>query len=1016
MKLKRFLFFVFALVCLLSIVACTENITLSLEKGEVTLKEGETYTINPISNITGEDAFKYEVADNGIISIEGNTVTALSVGEVTVKVIVQKDPSYYANLKVIVVQDESKLPVIFMESGYEQNPTIIQGTTFDVKAGVKASSAIDGDLTSQIVVTGEVDSSKTGTQKLIYSVTDSKGNKATLQRTVTVLEPDETAPVISMKTGYEQNASIKQTDTFNPLDGVQAIDGRDGDITASMQITGTVDLNVPGQYTLVYKAKDKAGNEATFERVITVVEVDLAAPVISVLEGYRQNQFVNKGDTFDPKEGIKAVDNFDGDVTDKLVITGSVDTSKLGNYELTYEVTDNNGNKATYKRTITVTEADNVAPTISLKEGASEILEINYGEEYNPAGDVVASDNLDGDITEFIYVVEGHDTKRYNVQKVKLAVADAHGNTATFERQVKVVWPYQTNFIGHAGSYYGIANTEEAFLNAAATLHYQYIECDVKQTSDGVFVTCHDDTFAGKTLSSTSWNNIKDVVHTATRTAGYPGPSNYNLIPNGTGSYSSKICTFERYLEICKEYGIIAVVELKSSNGITNSSQARMPALMEVIKKVDMLDQVVFLGSQYNCLIWVKQNGYEYIPCQYLVNSFESVDVYNRCVQYGLDVSINVTGGYSNNDTWLKKYQDADIKVSTWTFTQYVDYPEVQSWIDKGVDFVTCDWQEMEHFTHQAKKPETKSYKVKFLDKDDNLIREVKVKEGKNAQAPAAPVVNGYNFVNWSASIENVQSDLTVKAVYELSNYKINYDSNLYKLTSTAWENKEAFVSEFYTDLNTWMGTQVGIMNGLSLTNGKFTLINNSSTNGTASWSSVEELRALDLYVFEASISCHLYKQLTVDNYADYIPEEDNAYFLNTEPYRTKYQGMNAYLLNAINGSYTGYSSRFKPASNDRVQIFFRFHQWCKGTKIAVFDNYPVKYEKQVYEDVSVTLPTEHLTYTINDEFDLPVPTVTGAVFDGWYAKQDLSGEKVTKISKGQYGDINLYAKWILPN
>ena len=55
---------------------------------------------------------------------------------------------------------------------------------------------------------------------------------------------------------------------------------------------------------------------------------------------------------------------------------------------------------------------------------------------------------------------------------------------------------------------------------------------------------------------------------------------------------------------------------------------------------------------------------------------------------------------------------------------------------------------------------------------------------------------------------------------------------------------------------------------------------------------------------------------------------------------------MNAYLLNCINTSYSSYSTVFKPASNDRVQIFFRFHQWCNGTKIAAFNTLPKKYDK----------------------------------------------------------------------
>ena len=50
---------------------------------------------------------------------------------------------------------------------------------------------------------------------------------------------------------------------------------------------------------------------------------------------------------------------------------------------------------------------------------------------------------------------------------IKYEVSDKAGNTATHEQEIKVVWDYAVQFIGHQGSYYGVANTEEAFLYAA---------------------------------------------------------------------------------------------------------------------------------------------------------------------------------------------------------------------------------------------------------------------------------------------------------------------------------------------------------------------------------------------------------------------------------------------------------------------------------------------------------------------------------------------------------------------
>jgi len=429
-------------------------------------------------------------------------------------------------------------------------------------------------------------------------------------------------------------------------------------------------------------------DENKFVILSVTVKTD-SVPVFN-LEGVEQNETIDQGSSFDTLNGIKATDIEDGNITSKISVKGAVDTNNLGEYVLEYEVIDKDGNVANFSRKITVIPLDITAPVISLVAGSPEILELEYLANYD-LSDIVANDETDGDLTSSIKLVAKHNSQRYNVQTVKVSVKDKHGNETVFERKVQVIWPYKTMVIGHAGSYYGSMNSEEAILNAAKTLHYQAIEIDLAQTSDGVFVLSHDADFNKVNIAGKKYEDLVKVVKTETRAAGFP--KEYGLIPNKTGSYSSTICTLERYLNICKEYGIYAVIELKDSKGITNSDQTRMPALMEVIKKCNMLDHVIFLASNYNTLIWVKTHGYESVPCQYLVGSCEKQSVLNTCIEYQLDVSICVTyGDYSNSDEWLAKYRKNGCKISTYTFSQYNDASDVQTWIDKGVDFVTCDW------------------------------------------------------------------------------------------------------------------------------------------------------------------------------------------------------------------------------------------------------------------------------------------------------------------------------------
>ncbi len=655
---------------------------------------------------------------------------------------------------------------------------------------------------------------------------------------------------------------------------------------------------------------------------------------------------------------------------------------------------------------------DNEAPEIMLAPGASKEIKLNWNKDATSflMDGISAYDEVDGDLTKNIKITHEINNRKYGTYIVKYEVSDKAGNTASFERTVKVVWDYAVQFIGHQGSYYGVPNTEEAFLYAAETLQYQALETDVKQTKDGVFVCCHDDTFGGYTIANTNWEDLKDVVVNSSRTAGYP--SQYGEMP-GTGKYSSKICTLERYLEICKEYGIYAVVELKGSPGISNSDQSRMPDLMALIEKVGMLDQTIFLASAYNCLIWVKQNGYDYIPCQYLVDSFASETVFERCKTYGLDVSGCVTygnGQTENTAEWVARYQDAGIKVSTYTFTQYSDYKDVQKWIDIGVDFVTVDWQSM----HKLTLPDNSDivyHTVLFYDNEGNLLKETKVKDGRTAASPLPPERVGYEFIGWSESIENVTSDKEVYALYDLVEYTITYDSNLYVVSKSTWASREDFAKDFYNDLFDWLVANAAHLPNVTVNNGSYKISVNSTEYGSCTVSSAQDIMDLYVYTFERTFATMIYKPIEGSNSHDYVPEVDNNYFLNSEPYRTKYLGCNSYFLKAMETSYTSYSYTYKQASNNRVQIFFRFHQWCNGSNISAFNKYPEKNMIKYLIGVEATMPTDHIKYTIEDEFLLSDP-ISSIQFLGWYLDHDATSEQVIKIEKGTTGDLIFYAKW----
>ncbi|SHK77386.1 chitinase family 18 [Clostridium cavendishii DSM 21758] len=177
------------------------------------------------------------------------------------------------------------------------------------------------------------------------------------------------------------NKTINVGDSFNPLEGVTASDREDGDLTSKISITGSVNTNIVGTYTLKYSVTDSKGLSTTADRIITVTksEIPNTAPTISGAT----NKTINIGENFDPKSGVTATDKEDGILTNKIVITGSVNNNLAGDYTLTYSVTDSKGLSTTVTRIITV---KNTAPstdawTVGKTYKAGDIVSYN-GKSY----------------------------------------------------------------------------------------------------------------------------------------------------------------------------------------------------------------------------------------------------------------------------------------------------------------------------------------------------------------------------------------------------------------------------------------------------------------------------------------------------------------------------------------------------------------------------------------------------------------------------------------------------------
>ena len=125
--------------------------------------------------------------------------------------------------------------------------------------------------------------------------------------------------------------------------------------------------------------------------------------------------------------GATASDNYDGDITADINNSKPVDTSVIGTYTVTYNVTDSSGNDAT-EVTRVVNVVDTTIPVITLVGDAQITVEV--GTTYTDLG-ATALDNYDGDITADIVTVNNVDVNTAGQYIITYNVSDAAGNDAT---------------------------------------------------------------------------------------------------------------------------------------------------------------------------------------------------------------------------------------------------------------------------------------------------------------------------------------------------------------------------------------------------------------------------------------------------------------------------------------------------------------------------------------------------------------------------------------------------------
>ena len=212
-------------------------------------------------------------------------------------------------------------------------------------------------------------------------------------------------------------------------------------------------------------------------------------------------------------------------------------------------------------------------------------------------------------------------------------------------------------------------NTVPSFIGAGEAGFYG-AECDVHTTSDGVLIVMHDDDVDRCADGEGDIENLTFAEIQAMRIDAGNGIENYPDL---------KIPTFEEYLQVCAEYGMIPYIELKKLD------TKYLPDFFALLDKYGFRETAVLISFDMDYLLEARKLDDD-IEIMFLANdpSREKIDI---CIENGFELDLN----FGNLIKYIPEFRYArekNVKIAMWV----VDHPIVADFFHLiGVDYITTN-------------------------------------------------------------------------------------------------------------------------------------------------------------------------------------------------------------------------------------------------------------------------------------------------------------------------------------
>ncbi len=191
-------------------------------------------------------------------------------------------------------------------------------------------------------------------------------------------------------------------------------------------------------------------------------------------------------------------------------------------------------------------------------------------------------------------------------------------------------------------------------------------ETDIRVTSDGVYVCCHNDdaAFADGTSLPVEGHTLAELRQ--------------KPLENDESGDTVYLATFREYLTVMKKYGMICFIELK---GPFTTEEIR--GVFDLAGEVYDLDRCILQSFDFENLLRVR-DLFPGLPLMLTYGDNEK-ESWERCFDHGFSIDVSQT---ALTGKMLADFHSHGLEVGVWTVN---DWDELNALREMGVDYIETD-------------------------------------------------------------------------------------------------------------------------------------------------------------------------------------------------------------------------------------------------------------------------------------------------------------------------------------